>query len=115
MCVLSICFLGRLTRSELQEELDTLLNRDQTLVRLHNRFLLANLANALQDAPGSGSAYSGWGSRPKDDPYAVQADGQFAKLKDDIMSLSVRERKRIKQIAKVLCTLSSIITFIINH
>lgn len=67
----------------------------------------------MQDAPGSGSGaggaggpggsgagYAGWGSGSKGDAYAAQSDGQFAKLKDDIMSLSVRERKRIKQIAK---------------
>ncbi|VVT50055.1 uncharacterized protein SAPINGB_P002578 [Magnusiomyces paraingens] len=97
---------GRLTRSELQEELQVLLP-DASAIRLHNKFLLANLTNALQDGPGAGRYLSGWGNRGgrgaagEDDPYGVQAaDGQFTKLKDDIMGLSVRERKRIKAIAK---------------
>lgn len=61
---------------------------------------MANLTNALQDSPGSDSYLRGWNSKYRNGPYGVQVDDQWAQLKKDIMGLSVRERKRIKAIAK---------------
>lgn len=61
---------------------------------------MANLTNALQDSPGSDNYLRGWNSKYRNGPYGVQVDDQWAQLKKDIMGLSVRERKRIKAIAK---------------
>lgn len=90
---------GKLTRLELEEELQHIL--DKKTLRLHNKFLLANLTNALQESPANGGSLKGWtrGSG-SNKGFGHQADSEVAKLKSDIMGLSVRERKRIKAIAK---------------
>lgn len=91
--------VGRLTRLELEEELQHIL--DKKTLRLHNLFLLANLTNALQESPAHGGSLKGWSRTKRDDSYSHQADSELAKLKSDIMGLSVRERKRIKAITRV--------------
>lgn len=112
--------LGKLTRLELEEELQHIL--DKKTLRLHNKFLLANLTNALQESPANGGSLKGWtrGSG-SNKGFGHQADSEVAKLKSDIMGLSVRERKRIKAIAKVSITyfhtfferlISNIFTFV---
>lgn len=73
---------------------------DKKTLRLHNLFLLANLTNALQERPADGGSLKGWSRKARDDSYAHQADTELAKLKSDIMGLSVRERKRIKAITR---------------
>jgi transcriptional coactivator HFI1/ADA1 len=91
--------VGKLTRFELQEELDQIL--DKTTIQLHNQFLLANMANSLRDPPpGDHGMLTGWSKKHKDSSRNVKGDSQLAKLKEDIMGLSVRERKRIKAIAR---------------
>lgn len=74
---------------------------DKKTLRLHNLFLLANLTNALQESPANGNSLTGWSRKHRDDSYTNQADSELAKLKSDIMGLSVRERKRIKAITRV--------------
>ncbi|CAN6674263.1 hypothetical protein TRVA0_051S00254 [Trichomonascus vanleenenianus] len=93
---------GRLTRVELQEELDPIL--DSTTVRMHNQFLLAIYANALRDAPqGESAMFIGWSKKSGGEEGSsamARGDSQLAKLKENVMELSIRERKRIKAIAK---------------
>lgn len=85
---------------ELQEELDQIL--DKNTIYMHNHFLLANLANAFRDPPpGERGMLNGWTKKHKDTSRKdVKGDSQLNKLKEDIMGLSVRERKRIKAIAR---------------
>uniref|UniRef100_A0A060TAX5 ARAD1D29832p n=1 Tax=Blastobotrys adeninivorans TaxID=409370 RepID=A0A060TAX5_BLAAD len=94
--------IGKLTRVELQQELEPIL--DKNMIRMHNHFMLANLANALRDGPqgeGGSGILSGWSKKSRDGPSRnVKGDSQLAKIKEDIMGLSVRERKRIKAVAK---------------
>ncbi|ANB14642.1 Hfi1p [Sugiyamaella lignohabitans] len=98
--VITSFLIGRLTRFELQEELDQIL--DKNAIKLHNHFLLTNLANSLRDPPpGEQGSLSGWFKKQKDGARNVKGDSQLAKLKEDILGLSVRERKRIKAIARV--------------
>lgn len=97
--VITLFLIGKLTRGELQQELDQIL--DKSMIKMHNRFLLANFANALRDGPQSENGMlTGWSKKSKDSSRNVKGDTQLAKLKQDIMELSVRERKRIKAIAK---------------
>lgn len=97
--VITLFLIGKLSRAELQQELDLFL--DKNMIKMHNRFLLANYANALRDGPqGENGMLTGWSKKSKDSSRNVKGDGQLAKLKEDIMELSVRERKRIKAIAK---------------
>lgn len=81
----------------MEEELQNIL--DKKTLRLHNRFLLANLTNALQESPGHGSL-KGWSRKQRGEEGYTHQDGELKKLKSDIMGLSVRERKRIKAIAR---------------
>ncbi|ODQ63212.1 hypothetical protein NADFUDRAFT_48127 [Nadsonia fulvescens var. elongata DSM 6958] len=95
--------IGRLSRTELQHELDQIL--DTGMVHMHNQFLLANLANALHDPPKSDEGkLTGWNQKRKElsssSSSRVGAESQLAKLKEDVMGLSVRERKRIKSITR---------------
>lgn len=93
-------FVGKLTRVELQQELDQILDKNST--RMHNHFMLANFANALRDGPqGENGMLTAWSKKQKGSSRNVKGDSQLAKLKEDILELSVRERKRIKAIAKV--------------
>lgn len=97
--VITQFLIGKLTRGELQEELDHVL--DKNTIHMHNHFLLANLANAFRDPPpGERGMLNGWSKRQKDPSRNVKGDSQLTKLKEDIMGLSVRERKRIKAIAR---------------
>jgi transcriptional coactivator HFI1/ADA1 len=97
--VITLFLIGKLTRGELQQELDQIL--DKSMIKMHNRFLLANFANALRDGPqGENGMLTAWSKKSKDSSRNVKGDTQLAKLKQDIMELSVRERKRIKAIAK---------------
>ncbi|KAA8912143.1 hypothetical protein TRICI_003608 [Trichomonascus ciferrii] len=97
--VITLFLIGKLTRGELQQELDQIL--DKSMIKMHNRFLLANFANALRDGPQSENGMlTAWSKKSKDSSRNVKGDTQLAKLKQDIMELSVRERKRIKAIAK---------------
>lgn len=93
--------LGKLTRMELQTELDTILV-DPLMIQMHNQFLLANLTNAMREPPPgeAGFMLGSWSRKSKDAMRLVRGDTQLAKLKHDILSLPIRERKRIKAIAK---------------
>lgn len=104
--VLTHFLVGRLSRHELQEALDTIL--DRSMVKMHNQFLLANLCNSLRAAPadgGTGGRMSSW-SRKRGRGGAgggaqkVKGDTQMAQLKKEVLSLPPRERKRIKAITR---------------
>lgn len=104
--VLTHFLVGRLSRHELQEALDTIL--DRSMVKQHNQFLLANLCNSLRAAPadgGTGGRMSSW-SRKRGRGGAgggaqkVKGDTQMAQLKKEVLSLPPRERKRIKAITR---------------
>lgn len=94
--------IGRLSRHELQEELDVIL--DRSLIRMHNQFLLANLCNSLRDPPQNDQTerLTSW-SRKRgrgDGTQKVKGDQQMAKLREEVLSLPARERKRIKAITR---------------
>ncbi|KAJ8102537.1 transcriptional regulator of RNA polII, SAGA, subunit-domain-containing protein [Lipomyces tetrasporus] len=90
---------GHLTRIELERELSVIL--DKSMVRMHNQFLLASLANALRDPPPSSNGLPAWSMRSRDAPFRVSkksGDSVVARLKSEIMGFTPRERRRIKAI-----------------
>ncbi|KAK9315554.1 transcriptional regulator of RNA polII, SAGA, subunit-domain-containing protein [Lipomyces starkeyi] len=92
---------GHLTRIELERELSVIL--DKSMVRMHNQFLLASLANALRDPPPSTNGLPAWNMRSKDVPLRISknsGDPVVAKLKSEIMGFTPRERRRIKAITR---------------
>ncbi|KAK9472612.1 transcriptional regulator of RNA polII, SAGA, subunit-domain-containing protein [Dipodascopsis tothii] len=91
---------GRLTRKEIEAELGELL--DKSMVRTHNQFLLASLANAFRDSPASTSGLLAWNKRSKDAPSKARFAGDpvLARLKSEIMGFTPRERRRLKAITR---------------
>lgn len=98
---------GKLTRTELEEDLSQIL--EKSMVRMHNQFLLANLANSLRDPPPSTNGLPAWNTRRKDAPLRSRLSGDpvLARLKSEIMGFTPRERRRIKAITRVGCRISS--------
>ncbi|KAK9447451.1 transcriptional regulator of RNA polII, SAGA, subunit-domain-containing protein [Limtongia smithiae] len=99
--VMTAFLTGKLTRHELEHELSTIL--DQSMVRMHNQFLLASLANSLRDPPPSTNGLVAWGKRVKDAPVRISkmtGDPAIARLKSEIMGFTPRERRRIKAITR---------------
>ncbi|KAK9478775.1 transcriptional regulator of RNA polII, SAGA, subunit-domain-containing protein [Lipomyces japonicus] len=98
--VITAFLTGRLSRIELESELSQLL--DRSMVRMHNQFLLASVANSLRDPPPSMNGLVAW-RKAKEIPVRVNKHGVdplVAKLKGEIMGLTPRERRRIKAITR---------------
>ncbi|KAK7204999.1 transcriptional regulator of RNA polII, SAGA, subunit-domain-containing protein [Myxozyma melibiosi] len=98
--VITNFLIGKLTRTELEEELGEIL--EKSMVRMHNQFLLANLANSLRDPPPSTNGLPVWSTRRKDGPLRSRMSGDpiMARLKSEIMGFTPRERRRIKAITR---------------
>ncbi|KAK9456192.1 transcriptional regulator of RNA polII, SAGA, subunit-domain-containing protein [Dipodascopsis uninucleata] len=99
--VITNFIIGKLSRVELQQELDYML--DKSMVRMHNQFLLASLANALRDPPPSTSGLPAWSKKSKDAPSRSSRNSGNAvvmRLKKEIMGFTPRERRRIKAITR---------------
>lgn len=82
--VLTHFLVGRLSRHELQEALDGIL--DRSMVKMHNQFLLANLCNSLRAAPADGATgrMTSWSrkrGRGGAGAQKVKGDTQMAQLK----------------------------------
>ncbi|AOA60960.1 Transcriptional coactivator [Komagataella phaffii] len=95
----SLFLVGKLSRRELVDELDDILDRNT--VKMHNQLLLGNLANSLKESAGDRVGSGGFGGsmfnkRVKDS----RKSSQYERLKRDILALPVRERRRIKAITR---------------
>ncbi|KAG5354885.1 Transcriptional coactivator HFI1/ADA1 [Yarrowia sp. B02] len=115
--VLTHFLVGRLSRHELQEALDGIL--DRSMVKMHNQFLLANLCNSLRAAPADGATgrMTSWSrkrGRGGAGAQKVKGDTQMAQLKKEVLSLPPRERKRIKAITREAGKKGYIASTIIN-
>lgn len=100
---ISLFLVGKLSRQELLSNINPLLT-DSKMIRMHNKLLLANLANSLRDGPiDQMSKQSGFGtnsSSKKKKDSKVKVSSQYEKLKKNIMNLPIRERYRIKTITR---------------
>lgn len=92
----SLFLVGKLSRGELMEQLEQVL--DKTTIRLHNQLLLANLTNCLRSQPLDGKSGASFGSQQK--KRKSTRSSQYEILKKDILSLPIRERKRLKSITR---------------
>lgn len=100
--------LGKLTREEFQTFIEKHFLQEPTkaqFVKYHNRFLLASLANAFRDAPNPNTVSAdGFGFLPtllgKSLRRLKPSDvSSHVRLKKDVMSLTIKERRRIKNIS----------------
>lgn len=97
---LNLFIVGKRTRSELQETLDSVLT-DPLLKKLHNNLLMGILANASRDPPPINSSFSGWNrNKKRKEPMTGRGkgSGRQKRLKMEIMGLGPQERNRIKSV-----------------
>lgn len=93
----SLFLIGRLSRPELVSTLNPILTDD--LYQYHNKLLLFNLSNSLKDAPlDFGHEFASFWNK-KSNKNKVKST-QYEKFKQNIMSLPVKERRRIKNITR---------------
>ena len=95
---LSLFIVGRLSREELMEDISFVLENEETS-KMHNQLLLSILANCYREEPFDGVTSSVFGNASKKRKSGTTSS-QYEKLKKDILSLSIRERIRIKGITK---------------
>ena len=97
--VVSLFLIGKLSRDELMEKLEETL--DSTTIRFHNQLLLANLANCLRAEPSDGMSSAGFGSQTQQNKKRKTGrSSQYDMLKRNILSLPIRERRRLKSITR---------------
>jgi Transcriptional regulator of RNA polII, SAGA, subunit len=95
---LNLFIVGKRTRLELQETLDSVLT-DPMLKKLHNNLLMGILANASRDPPPINGSFSGWNrNKKRKEPMTGRgkSSGKQKRLKMEIMGLGPQERNRIK-------------------
>ncbi|ODQ83048.1 hypothetical protein BABINDRAFT_5919 [Babjeviella inositovora NRRL Y-12698] len=96
---LSKFLVGKLARSELMDELNSILSKE--LIVYHNRLLLIILTNSAKEGPSHLSndlQNVFWNKRSQ--KGKPNKNGSYEKLKADIMALLLRERRRIKSITR---------------
>lgn len=94
----SLFIVGKLSRDELMEQIQPVLENKETK-HMHNQLLLSMLANCYKNEPLDGISSSIFGNSSKKRQIGNKSS-QYEKLKKDILSLSIRERVRIKGISK---------------
>ena len=95
---LNLFIVGKRTRVELQEMLDSVLT-DPILKRLHNNLLMGILANASRDPPPVNGTFLGWNrNKKRKEPMTGRGknSNKQKRLKVEIMALGPQERNRIK-------------------
>lgn len=97
--VVSLFLVGKLSREELMAKLEETL--DSTTIRFHNQLLLANLANCLRAEPSDGMSSARFGSQTQQSKKRKTGrSSQYDMLKRNILSLPIRERRRLKSIVR---------------
>jgi Transcriptional regulator of RNA polII, SAGA, subunit len=108
---LNLFIVGKRTRSELQETLDSVLT-DAMLKKLHNNLLMGILANTSRDPPPVNGSFSGWNrNKKRKEPMTGRgkSSGKQKRLKMEIMGLGPQERNRIKSF-KALAELDAVLS-----
>ncbi|KAK6464657.1 transcriptional regulator of RNA polII, SAGA, subunit-domain-containing protein [Scheffersomyces coipomensis] len=96
---LALFLIGKLSRVELVTIITPLL-KDGGLIKYHNKLLLLNFANSLKD--GQLDFHNEFASfwNKKSAKSSKVKSSQYEKVKSNIMSLPIRERRRIKSITR---------------
>lgn len=95
---LTMYLIGKLSRPEMVAIVSPLLN--DGLYKYHNKFLLLIFANSLQDIPGefSSELASFWNKKNAKSKNVKST--QYEKIKQNIMALPLKERRRIRSIRR---------------
>lgn len=95
---LTLFLIGKLSRAELVETVSPLLKNG--LFKLHNKFLLLNFANSLQDSPAEFCSDIATFWNKKNAKAKNVKSTQYEKFKQNIMGLPLKERRRIRSITR---------------
>lgn len=95
---LTMFLIGKLTRPELVTIISPLLKNG--LVKYHNKLLLLNLANSLQDSPAEFSSELAAFWNKKNSKTKSVKSTQYERFKQNIMGLPLKERRRIRAITR---------------
>lgn len=95
---LTMFLIGKLSRPEMVAIVSPLLK--DGLYKYHNKFLLLNFANSLQDSPAefSSELASFWNKKNAKSKNVKST--QYEKIKQSIMGLPLKERRRIRNITR---------------
>lgn len=94
----SLFIVGKLSRAELLEQIAPVLSKKGTR-HMHNRLLMSMLANCYRVEPLDGISTSLFGNTSKKRKIGSKSS-KYEQLKKDVLSLSIRERVRLKGITK---------------
>lgn len=95
---LTFFLIGKLSRAELVDTVSPLLKNG--LLKLHNKLLILNFANSLQDSPAEFcSDLASFWSKKNAKTKNVKST-QYEKFKQNIMGLPLKERRRIRLITR---------------
>lgn len=94
----SLFIVGKLSRDELLSQVAPVIGKKETR-HMHNQLLMTMLANCYKNEPldGMNSGFFGNSSKKR---QIGGTSSQYERLKKDILTLSVRERIRLKSITK---------------
>lgn len=95
---LTLFLTGKLSRQELVAIVSPLLQNG--LVKYHNKLLLLNFANSLQDSPVEFSSELALFWSKKNAKSKNVKSTQYEKLKQNILGLPLKERRRIRSITR---------------
>lgn len=95
---LTLFLTGKLSRQELVSVVSPLLQNG--LVKYHNKLLLLNFANSLQDSPVEFSSELALFWSKKNAKSKNVKSTQYEKLKQNILGLPLKERRRIRSITR---------------
>ncbi|PVH15560.1 uncharacterized protein CXQ87_003403 [Candidozyma duobushaemuli] len=95
---LTLYLVGKLSRSELVSIVGPMLKNG--LIKWHNKFLLLNFANSLQDSPVEFSSELASFWNKKNSKTKNVRSTQYEKFKRNIMGLPLKERRRIRSITR---------------
>lgn len=95
---LTMFLIGKLSRQEMVTIVGPLLKNG--LIKYHNKFLLLNFANSLQDSPAEFSSELASFWNKKNAKLKNVKSTQYEKIKQNIMGLPLKERRRIRNITR---------------
>lgn len=95
---LTLFLTGKLSRQELVSIVSPLLKNG--LIKYHNKLLLLNFANSLQDSPVEFSSELALFWNKKNAKSKNVKSTQYEKLKQNILGLPLKERRRIRSITR---------------
>lgn len=95
---LTMYLIGKLSRQEMVSIIGPLLK--DGLFKYHNKLLLLNFANSLQDSPAEfSSELASFWNKQNSKTKSVKST-QYEKIKQNIMGLPLKERRRIRSITR---------------